>query len=535
MGSLLVLVESLAAALLLVAMVAAWAARRPNGFARWGGPLAVVVLVAVPAVLTVYGLNFLRNLGTVSVTSFVAAALWTGAFLIGSLVVIASALRAAPPWSVRSLAVACAAAAVLTAITLSNLDVAVKGQLAAVRVEAGAKAMALLPARPAEGRDAAPVYRRAFAALTPSDQLPALLRDRASAWGKYDRTAFDPSDREQREFLEGQQRGLALLREAAALPYCTFDRDWSDETMPLDLPLPELPHLRHAATLLGYDALARATRGDGRGALDNVIAIFGLARHVHYPLLVDLLTSAAIERTGVRALEDVLALAPPKADDLARLNLGAGDPFRQRLRQVFTMEEAWGLAAFHMIATGRARTSPDIQQTIGPDAVGEWLLGSPIYRVFFLEDDLATYRRHLRTMRTLVAQPTPAALEGFDKHEQQLRATRGGGILAGLLIPAAYRCLFAALDGDTNRGLVQLGVAATAYKAKNGKYPEKLAQMVPEFIPEVPVDPYDGRPLRLRPVEGGVVVYSVGRDRDDDGGRPAGEGKEDGDLVFRLR
>ena len=58
------------------------------------------------------------------------------------------------------------------------------------------------------------------------------------------------------------------------------DRDWSDEIMPLDLPLPELPHLRHAATLLGYDALARATKGDSRGALDNVAAIFGIARHV---------------------------------------------------------------------------------------------------------------------------------------------------------------------------------------------------------------------------------------------------------------
>ena len=101
---------------------------------------------------------------------------------------------------------------------MSNLDVAVKGQLAAVRVEAGARAMALAPPRLPDSQNAATVYRKAFAALTPPDQLPELLRDRAGAWGQYDRAAFDPADREQKEFLDSLQRGLALLREAAALP-----------------------------------------------------------------------------------------------------------------------------------------------------------------------------------------------------------------------------------------------------------------------------------------------------------------------------
>src|SRR5947208_1288256 len=81
---------------------------------------------------------------------------------------------------------------------------------------AGARALALVPPSPADAPNAAPIYRAAFAALTPQDQLPDLLRDRAQVWRQYDRTAFDPADREQREFLESQQRGLALLRQAAA-------------------------------------------------------------------------------------------------------------------------------------------------------------------------------------------------------------------------------------------------------------------------------------------------------------------------------
>ena len=57
----------------------------------------------------------------------------------------------------------------------------------------------------------------------------------------------------------------------------------------------------------------------------------------------------------------------------------------------------------------------------------------------------------------------------------------------------------------------------------------------PEFLAEVPTDPYDGRPIRMRHVDGGLVLYSIGRDRKDDGGRPAEPGAEDGDLVFRLK
>src|SRR5262249_10350424 len=63
MGRALILVESLAALILVVALVAAWTARWRNGLARWGAPLAVVLLVAVPMGLSVYGLSLLYRLG----------------------------------------------------------------------------------------------------------------------------------------------------------------------------------------------------------------------------------------------------------------------------------------------------------------------------------------------------------------------------------------------------------------------------------------------------------------------------------------
>jgi hypothetical protein len=67
-------------------------------------------------------------------------------------------------------------------------------------------------------------------------------------------------------------------------------------------------------------------------------------------------------------------------------------------------------------------------------------------------------------------------------------------------------------------------IAATALKrfqVKHGKWPDTLGELVPEFISAVPVDPYDGKPLRYQPnPDGNYLLYCVGEDGVDDGGDP---------------
>ena len=55
---------------------------------------------------------------------------------------------------------------------------------------------------------------------------------------------------------------------------------------------------------------------------------------------------------------------------------------------------------------------------------------------------------------------------------------------------------------------------------------------MPEFLPEVPVDPYSGEPLQYVVRDDEYLVYSVGSNRIDEGGLIA-EGL-DGDHVFRV-
>jgi len=63
------------------------------------------------------------------------------------------------------------------------------------------------------------------------------------------------------------------------------------------------------------------------------------------------------------------------------------------------------------------------------------------------------------------------------------------------------------------------GLACRLYKSKNGSYPVSLEELVPGFLPEVPIDPFTGEPLVYRREGQGFIVYSLGSNEKDDGGR----------------
>lgn len=85
-----------------------------------------------------------------------------------------------------------------------------------------------------------------------------------------------------------------------------------------------------------------------------------------------------------------------------------------------------------------------------------------------------------------------------------------------------------------------LFLAIKAFEQEHGAPPETLDQLVPDYLPQVPLDPYDGQPFRYlrRNVPGlppeAWAVYSIGGNFRDDGGtaRQAGPGFRDADTVW---
>ena len=67
----------------------------------------------------------------------------------------------------------------------------------------------------------------------------------------------------------------------------------------------------------------------------------------------------------------------------------------------------------------------------------------------------------------------------------------------------------------------RVAIALERYRRKYGQYPPALSYLVPEFLDAVPQDWIDGKPLRYKLEGGRFVLYSIGWNAKDDGGRPA--------------
>ncbi|MAY74148.1 MAG: hypothetical protein CMJ31_05355 [Phycisphaerae bacterium] len=94
-------------------------------------------------------------------------------------------------------------------------------------------------------------------------------------------------------------------------------------------------------------------------------------------------------------------------------------------------------------------------------------------------------------------------------------------MMLGVMLPAVNRS--AVVSQTTTQAIeaAQVAVALARHRAATGAWPATLDEIDDRFLPEVPIDRFDAQPLRYRLTEDGPLLYSIGMDGDDDGGRPA--------------
>jgi hypothetical protein len=65
----------------------------------------------------------------------------------------------------------------------------------------------------------------------------------------------------------------------------------------------------------------------------------------------------------------------------------------------------------------------------------------------------------------------------------------------------------------------RIGLAARIYFAREKHFPAAVADLVPGILPQEPLDPFTGKPFVFRVDKDGLLVYSLGSNEKDDGGR----------------
>jgi hypothetical protein len=288
---------------------------------------------------------------------------------------------------------------------------------------------------------------------------------------------------------------------------------------------------RRFATLMHFDVMERAERGDIRQALLSAVACLNAGRHLAEEPFADAHnTRTACVVIAGRGVERALALGAASDADLARAQQAflhcartTGVAKAVRLERALRDDMALDLIE------GRATISRRVLACSWPAMrpLGWW----PWAEEQGLREQAARVRPELLRHTTRLV-----AVAEMPPHEQAAaeaaveREAAGAGPLFRLLAPDLKRLFTVARRRLESARVTAALIGCERHRLRKGVWPATLDDLVPTFLPAVPGDPFDGMPLRYARWADGVVVYSVGPDLKE-GGDVAGDPRR---IASRL-
>jgi hypothetical protein len=308
----------------------------------------------------------------------------------------------------------------------------------------------------------------------------------------------------------------------------------------LETLLPHLNDQRMMANLLLAHAAVAHLDGDDAEVLRDVQRTLFISRTVdHQPFIVTHLVSVSISTMGCavvgRIAPDLKVTDSKQVKDLVAMLLDDGPP-RTGLHEALLAERMSIVDTGRCVIDGRL-TPQRLGQVAGNRAVA--LQFSPEQ----VKADVVMMLAHSTAM--IAAFDATSNWPGYKARDPgfpaELTNNRQKHPFAGMMYPALSRVFEQQYRSATERRLAAVALAVRAYAAaNNGKLPETLEALVPQYLPSVPDDPMaEARPLQYEPDPARPIVYSVGTNGTDDAGSEDSTAKNAGrwqqnDAVMHL-
>lgn len=279
--------------------------------------------------------------------------------------------------------------------------------------------------------------------------------------------------------------------------------------------MPELSHARGLARVNSLRMHQAYTSGDVRGFQNSMESNLAISRFCStHPFLITQFVGLAIQGMTMSVVRDILMEKPSAewldAIDRARMNQALSVPrgYAARGERLFAMDTLCWLFSEPNRTSGTA-----LRQMTGMGPL-EGRMGSYTSNRDVMEGLFKAYERALVQHRW--------ERDPFDERA----ALSSNLLLVGILAPALSRTVQSFDAADLERGGIDVMVALERFRFRTGAYPERLEQLVPGEMKAMPLDPWSGKALGYRRVEPGqdkhkrgYLLYSVGADGKDDGGK----------------
>jgi hypothetical protein len=291
----------------------------------------------------------------------------------------------------------------------------------------------------------------------------------------------------QTAFAENPE-AIPLLYKAAAAPVYDPQIDYDQPQHAfLEEYLNNSQEVRRPIRVLNYYVTMCLNDGKQAEALDACIAMFQLCRHFdRRPLLMGYLVSLAVRGVTVHAANSVLRAGPLPPEGRSRLEAELAHPV-PRLQSAIESERAYGMGEFRELP----------------------IAGSAYLRTPMGKRDMADYLELLDGIEQRAQTPYSEVHAWIDSLQL--------GPLAQLMVPAVQASYEAETRLTAKLRCLQILNVLTQRVSDN---PDSSANLTDLGLPaDATTDPYNGKPLIVRHEPNGWLIYSVGQNGQDDGGR----------------
>jgi hypothetical protein len=339
--------------------------------------------------------------------------------------------------------------------------------------------------------------------------------------------------------VEALSAARAPTAEARALARTL--RDLPDGYYPLGEPADlRWAHWSHVSKLLAvskllrYDAALAVLDGDPDGAIAACHAALNVGRSVgDHPSLLAQLTCGACSGVAVGAIGDTLGRAEP-TKGLAELQAAiVNEADVPRLLFSVLAQRAWLDAAFSQFESGAISADEFAARVyaLGPERMtAGYRVALDYYRGIVPGD-------HAESLRVLTETIAALRLPPHERLAAFARIRRPPPAWSNLRYPLAAwyaqewtRYGADQLDARARLLAAAAGIACERFRRREGRWPGSLDEIPPDILPAALLDPFDGRPLRLRPLPDGLGVCAVRPEGYGPGPEKPGEDR----VVFRL-
>jgi hypothetical protein len=264
-----------------------------------------------------------------------------------------------------------------------------------------------------------------------------------------------------------------------------------------------------AANLLWFDAVLQTHDSKTEDALTDACAVLLVGRTVgDEPDMIAQAVRMSCRRKACTAIQRILAQRPDAKPEalLATQKLLATEEADNLLRQGLRGDRVWVDELMQQTAAGNMAIDSLDGEPKTWDRINNWLQGGRLL------ESRARCLKLLTEAVTLAGEPLESQVEKFGAFRQTVADLRDSRrfLLAHLALQTPLISVEASHATQTQLRCAITGLAAEQYRLRQGSWPDSLEKLVPNYLPAVPIDPFDRQPLKLRSGEDGITIVSVG-------------------------